>query len=93
MSALKEYGNYGKNIHISEGIGDIGVSEIVEKVLEYMKFNNEEPPIVVIDYLQILAPFNIRAIDKQNTDKAVLELKRLSRNCQVPVIAVSSFNC
>ena len=92
MSALEEYVIYGKNIHISEGIGDIGVSEIAEKVLEYMKFNNGEPPVVVIDYLQILAPFDIRATDKQNTDKAILELKRLSRDCQVPVIAVSSFN-
>lgn len=92
MSALEEYGKYGRNIHISEGIGDIGVPEIVEKVREYMKFNNGEPPVVVIDYLQILAPADIRATDKQNTDKAVLELKRLSRDCEVPVIAVSSFN-
>ena len=92
MSALEEYGIYGKNIHINEGIGNIGVSEIVEKVREYMKFNNGQPPVVVIDYLQILAPFDIRATDKQNTDKAVLELKRLSRDYQVPVIAISSFN-
>ena len=92
LSALEEYGKYGKNIHISEGIGNIGVPEIVEKVREYMKFNNGEPPVVVIDYLQILAPADIRATDKQNTDKAVLELKRLSRDCEVPVIAVSSFN-
>ena len=92
MSALEEYEAYGKNIHISEGIGDIGVSEIAGKVREYMKFNDGEPPVVVIDYLQILAPYDIRATDKQNTDKAVLELKRLSRDCQIPVIAVSSFN-
>ena len=92
MSALEEYGIYGKNIHINEGIGNIGVSEIVEKVREYMNFNNGQPPVVIIDYLQILAPFDIRATDKQNTDKAVLELKRLSRDCQVPVIAISSFN-
>lgn len=90
--AMEEYGKYGRNIHISEGIGDIGVPEIVEKVREYMKFNSGEPPVVVIDYLQILAPADIRATDKQNTDKAVLELKRLSRDCEVPVIAVSSFN-
>ena len=92
MSALEEYEAYGKNIHISEGIGDIGVSEIAEKVREYMKFNDGKPPVVVIDYLQILAPYDIRATDKQNTDKAVLELKRLSRDYQIPVIAVSSFN-
>ena len=49
-------------------------------------------PVVVIDYLQIMAPNNDRATDKQNTDKAVLELKRLSRDLYTPVIAVSSFN-
>ena len=92
MSAMEEYGKYGRNIHISEGIGNIGVPEIGAKVREYMKFNDGEPPVVVIDYLQILAPADIRATDKQNTDKAVLELKRLSRDCEVPVIAVSSFN-
>ena len=92
ISAMEEYGKYGKNIHISEGIGNIGVPEIGAKVREYMKFNDGEPPVVVIDYLQILAPADIRATDKQNTDKAVLELKRLSRDCEVPVIAVSSFN-
>ena len=92
MAAMEEYSKYGRNIHISEGIGNIGVPEIVDKVREYMRFNDGEPPLVVIDYLQILAPADIRSTDKQNTDKAVLELKRLSRDCEVPVIAVSSFN-
>jgi replicative DNA helicase len=30
--------------------------------------------------------------DKQNTDKAVLELKRISRDYKIPVIGVCSFN-
>ena len=34
----------------------------------------------------------MRAIDKQNTDKAVLELKRLSRDFNTTVIGISSFN-
>ena len=34
----------------------------------------------------------MRATDKQNTDKAVLELKRLSRDYGIPVIGISSFN-
>ncbi len=34
----------------------------------------------------------MRASDKQNTDKAVLELKRLSRDFKIPVIGISSFN-
>ena len=48
-------------------------------------------PVVIIDYLQILAPTDIRATDKQNTDKAVLELKRISRDYSVPIIGISSF--
>ena len=46
----------------------------------------------MVDYLQILAPEDVRATDKQNTDKAVLELKRISRDFKIPVFAVSSFN-
>ena len=34
----------------------------------------------------------MRATDKQNTDKNVLELKRISRDYQIPVLAISSFN-
>jgi replicative DNA helicase len=30
--------------------------------------------------------------DKQNTDKAVMELKRVSRDFKTPVLAISSFN-
>ena len=55
-------------------------------------FFTGKKPVVIIDYLQILAPCLDRATDKQNTDKAVLELKRLSRDSKTPVIAVSSFN-
>ena len=57
-----------------------------------MRFNEGIPPVVVIDYAQILAPADIRATDKQNTDKNVLELKRISRDYQIPVLAISSFN-
>ena len=49
-------------------------------------------PVVIVDYLQILAPNDPRASDKQNIDKAVLELKRASRDYKIPVIAISSFN-
>ena len=43
-----------------------------------------ESPVVIIDYLQILAPYSERATDKQNTDKAVMELKRISRDYKIP---------
>lgn len=49
-------------------------------------------PVVMVDYLQILKPADARATDKQNTDRAVVELKRISREFGIPVLAVSSFN-
>lgn len=90
--AVKEYSSYAGNLFISEGVGDIGVKEIKEKVERFLYFNEGVPPVVVIDYAQILAPVSERFSDKQNTDKNVLELKRLSRDYQIPVFAISSFN-
>lgn len=89
--SLREYAEFGQNIHISEGVGDIGVEQIKEKVLQYIDHKGT-PPVVIIDYLQILAPYAEKMTDKQNTDKNVLELKRLSRDFQIPVIGISSFN-
>ena len=90
--AVEEYSAYASNIFISEGIGDIGVNEIRAKLDRFMHFSEGVPPVVVIDYAQILAPANEKYTDKQNTDKNVLELKRLSRDYETPILAISSFN-
>ena len=85
------YSEYASHIYISEGIGNIGVAQIKEAVKKHIKITGKHP-VVLIDYLQILAPYDTRLTDKQNTDKAVLELKRLSRDYKTPVIGISSFN-
>ena len=85
------YGMYAKNLYIHEGIGDIGAFQIREIVENHIRITGKNP-VVLIDYLQILAPADVRATDKQNTDKAVLELKRISRDFKIPVIGISSFN-
>lgn len=89
--AIKKYGSYAEHIYISEGVGDIGVSQIRETIEKHILFTGRTP-IVVIDYLQILAPHSERMTDKQNTDKAVMELKRISRDFKVSIIGISSFN-
>lgn len=89
--AIKAYSEYADNIYIHEGVGNIGVNEIRDTVEQHIKITGNKP-ILLIDYLQILAPYNDRATDKQNTDKAVLELKRISRDFSIPVIGISSFN-
>ena len=91
-TVIDEYSKWGQKLTIVQGIGDVGVSEIKSYVEAYMKEHSGQAPVVVIDYLQILAPYNDRYTDKQNVDKNVLELKRLSRDYQIPVIGISSFN-
>lgn len=89
--SIAAYGTYAQNLYITEGIGNVGVEEIRDKVEKHIKLTGKAP-VIVIDYLQIIAPADVRATDKQNTDKAVLELKRLSRDYSIPVIGISSFN-
>lgn len=89
--AIQKYEEYGERMYISEGIGNIGVKAIRERVEQHIHFMGNAP-VVIVDYLQILAPHNERATDKQNTDKSVLELKRISRDYKIPVLGISSFN-
>lgn len=90
-TAIVAYSQYAEHIYISEGVGNIGAEQIRETVKQHILFTGNTP-IVVIDYLQILAPYSERATDKQNTDRATMELKRISRDYKTPVIGISSFN-
>lgn len=90
-AAIERYSSYSERLFILEGVGDIGALQVREAVNTHRNFTGRTP-VVIIDYLQILAPYNDRATDKQNTDKAVMELKRISRDYKTPVIGISSFN-
>ena len=89
--AIKAYGAYAERLYIQEGVGDIGTPQIRETIDRHIRFTGRRP-LVIVDYLQIIAPYSERMSDKQNTDKAVLELKRISRDYKTPIIAISSFN-
>lgn len=88
---IKSYADYAGRIFYHIGIGDIGVEKIKSVIARHIKITGRKP-LVIIDYLQIIAPFDMRATDKQNTDKAVVELKRASRDYDIPIFAISSFN-
>ena len=91
-SAIGQYKTYvANNLYGCEGVGNMGVKEIREKVKEHITYTGRTP-IVIVDYLQILAPMEPKATDKQNMDRAVVELKRISRDYKTPVIAISSLN-
>lgn len=89
--AKAQYRQFAPHLFIFEGVGNIDAAAIEKLVAEHKKIMGCAP-VVIVDYLQIIAPADVRATDKANTDKAILTLKRLSRDYQTPVIAISSFN-
>lgn len=89
--SIGQYRKYATHLYISEGLGDIGAEEIGAAVQRHISITGNKP-IVIIDYLQILKAADPRSTDKQNTDKAVFQLKRISREYKIPVIGISSLN-
>lgn len=89
--ALLEYTPTAEHMAIIEGMFDTGTKEIRQEINKIIKFRQSRP-VVIIDYLQILKPHGDRMSDKQAMDLCTAELKRISRDYNVPVIAISSFN-
>lgn len=89
--ASATYKELARHLWINEGLGTIGTPQIREAVARHIEITGRRP-LVIIDYLQILASPDARMSDKQATDRNVFELKRISRDYKIPVLAVSSFN-
>lgn len=91
-AAAEKYREYATgHIWIYEGVGNIGVKQIRKKIAEHIEYTGRTPT-VLLDYLQILSSSDPRATEKQNIDKAVIELKRISRDFNLPFLCISSFN-
>lgn len=80
-----------KQLKIIEAVGDYGVDEVTEDIEEFISVTGQTP-LVIIDYLQIMKPYDERMADKQNVDRTTSALKRLSRDYNLTIIAISSFN-
>lgn len=85
------YKAYAENIFIFEGIGDISAENVRSAVIKHTAIRGRAP-VIVIDYAQIMAAANDRMTEKQAIDKNIVELKRMSRDFNTPVIAISSYN-
>ena len=79
------------NVWYYESIGDIGVKDIRREVDKHYKTAGKAP-IVFIDYLQILRPYSEYWTEKRNTDKAITELRKLSRDYAMTIFCISSLN-
>lgn len=89
--AVTQYSEYAAHIYIIEGIGNVGVQEIRRCIDQHIRLTGNKP-VVLVDYIQIIAPADIKGTDKQNMDKAVLELRRISRDFNTPILGISSLN-
>ena len=90
QKSVEAYRTYADRLTVIEGSGDITAARVRELTESYIRLTGRVP-VVVIDYLQLLQPTDIRMTDKQNIDASIAELKRLTaQGC--PVIAISSLN-
>ncbi len=80
-----------KHLAIEEGNFDLDIHKL-RQVAEEHAGRTGKKPVVIVDYLQVLKPVDLRITEKQHIDMTIVELKRLSRDLDMPVIAVSSFN-
>ena len=91
FEARETFKEYANHFYIVEGLGTVSIETIKQMTERHITITGHYP-VVVVDYLQIISPCDPRATDKQNVDRTVVELKRLSRDIKSPVIAISSFN-
>lgn len=91
LKAVEKYQEIAYNSIIVEGNFNITVNSIRDYIDFYISTTGIKP-VVVLDYLQILRPINDRLTDKQQVDYNVTELKRISRDYDIPVFVICSFN-
>lgn len=97
-TSINIYDNTAKNLYIISGryktkdtsrrmtIDDI--EKIIKDFIQYKGIT----PVIFIDYMQIIAPTDSKATDKQNMDEVVDRLKQISVEVDTPVLAISSYN-
>lgn len=92
--ALEELPKTLENFHIINCDFETTVNGIIKTVDNYMIRNPEIKPIVIIDYLQIIAPpADYRGSSKtEYIDENLKALKKWQKNAGLFVLVISSFN-
>ncbi|WP_432721536.1 DnaB-like helicase C-terminal domain-containing protein [Staphylococcus shinii] len=88
-AGIERYSEYAGNIYIVEGGNGVTYENVQAKVKEHEKATGKTP-VVIVDYLQLLEPTDVRATDKKNTDDAVKGLKKIVHDHHTPIFAISS---
>ena len=91
QKALLNYKEASKHIFIKEANYNYNTEKIREDIINH-KMLKGKPPILILDYLQVLPCLKDYSDDKKNIDFNITELKRISREFDIPVLVVSSIN-
>lgn len=89
--AEERYAAYAGHLWFREGDHETGLDFLRREVERHIR-ETGTAPVVLIDYLQIIAPVDVHFTDKQNLDRTVCALKKLSRAQGLTILAISSFN-
>ena len=89
--SIETYKRYANRVYIHEGEESLNVETVRELVKTHIEMTGENP-VVIVDYMQIMAPVDMHMTDKQNADQQIKVLKHIARDQGVIVIALSSFN-
>lgn len=89
--AYARYGQYAGRVYVFEDAQT--AEEMRDTVRDFMDQNpNQPPPLVIIDYLQIMRPPADAKSTVDGLDRIATDLKRLSRAAQCPLFVLSSVN-
>ena len=92
LAAIETYKQRVKGrLSIVEGGPGCGSAFIADYVRRYIDRTGKRP-VIIIDYLQIVDQGEDRQQRRDVIDQAVVSLRRLSRECGISVIVVSSLN-
>lgn len=81
----------GKRLSIIEGNYNCTLQYMSDYVRKYIECNRIKP-VIMIDYMQVIQSRESQRSTKDSIDYTLIELKRLSRALDVPVIVISSLN-
>lgn len=89
--AYTRYAQYAGRIYIFEDAQTVEeLRDIVRDFIEQAP--NQPPPLVILDYLQIMRPPADARSTVEGLDRIATDLKRLSRAAQCPLFVLSSVN-
>ncbi len=90
--AQTEYQAAAQRIYIFESTGEMKASDLDKIARKFAQEhpNNGKPPVIFVDYLQLLAPESDRQDERRAVTQSTITFKNLSRDLKTPVFVISA---